>query len=389
LPDPVHGRDGQALRELCGRPAAIVTFLEGMWPRRPNERHCQQVGRALAGLHVAGRDFPMRRENDLSLEGWRELARKTRARADEVERDLGRLIDEEMEFLSARWPKALEKGVIHADLFPDNVFFRGDRLSGLIDFYFACTDFLAYDLAICLNAWCFETDGSFNATKSRLMVKGYGQVRPITEDEIEALPILARGGALRFMLTRLYDWLNHPEGAFVSRRSIGGASASSRDEIGRSLRNLMAAPARPQHVEIFTDGACSGNPGPGGWGVLLRHGESEREISGAEPATTNNRMELMAAIMALEVLKRPSEVRLHTDSQYVRQGITVWIHDWKKRGWKTADKKPVKNLDLWQRLEQAVQRHRVRWIWVKGHSGHDGNERADTLARNAIGRLEE
>ncbi len=146
---------------------------------------------------------------------------------------------------------------------------------------------------------------------------------------------------------------------------------------------------RPRHVEIFTDGACSGNPGPGGWGVLMRQGATLKEMSGAEAKTTNNRMELMAAIMALEALKRPADIRLHTDSQYLRLGITTWIHDWKRRGWKTADKKPVKNVDLWRRLEEAASRHKVQWIWVKGHSGHDGNERADGLARKAIKTLAE
>jgi ribonuclease HI len=149
----------------------------------------------------------------------------------------------------------------------------------------------------------------------------------------------------------------------------------------------MKAAASQRHVEIFTDGACSGNPGPGGWGAILRYGKSERELSGADSGTTNNRMEMTAAIMALEALKRPSLVHLHTDSQYLRQGITTWIHDWKRRGWKTADKKPVKNVDLWQRLDQATQPHKVRWIWVKGHSGHDENERADQLARAAIATL--
>jgi len=139
-----------------------------------------------------------------------------------------------------------------------------------------------------------------------------------------------------------------------------------------------------QIVEIFTDGACSGNPGPGGWGALLRYGKSERALSGAEPETTNNRMELMAAIAALEALTRPSHVHLHTDSQYLKQGITAWIHDWKRRGWKTADRKPVKNIDLWQRLEAALERHKVEWFWVRGHTGHAENERADQLARAAI-----
>jgi homoserine kinase type II len=214
-PTPLNGRDGKALRELCGRPAAICSFLEGMWPRRPNERHCQLLGAALADLHVKGRDFPMTRPNNLSLAGWHDLAAKTEARADEVEAGLGALIAEELGYLDAHWPRDLEIGTIHADLFPDNVFFLGDKLSGLIDFYFACTDFLAYDLAICINAWCFEPDNSFNTTKARLMVRAYDSHRKLPEAEIAALPILARGSALRFLLTRLYDWLNHPEGAFV------------------------------------------------------------------------------------------------------------------------------------------------------------------------------
>jgi ribonuclease HI len=139
-------------------------------------------------------------------------------------------------------------------------------------------------------------------------------------------------------------------------------------------------------VDIFTDGACSGNPGPGGWGALLRYGAVEKELSGGEPATTNNRMEMMAAIIALEALKRPSTVKVHTDSQYLRNGITEWLPNWKRRGWKTADKKPVKNADLWQRLEAAEKPHRVEWLWVRGHDGHVENERVDQLARDAIPR---
>ena len=137
-------------------------------------------------------------------------------------------------------------------------------------------------------------------------------------------------------------------------------------------------------VEIFTDGACSGNPGPGGWGALLRWRDSVKEMKGGERETTNNRMEMMAAIRALEALKRPSQVQLHTDSTYLRDGITKWIHGWKKKGWKTANKKPVKNVDLWQRLEGAIERHQVEWHWVKGHAGHPENERADALAREGI-----
>jgi len=139
-------------------------------------------------------------------------------------------------------------------------------------------------------------------------------------------------------------------------------------------------------VEIFTDGACSGNPGPGGWGALLRYGAVEKELSGGERLTTNNRMEMMAAIAALEALKRPAKVKLHTDSQYLKNGITEWLPNWKRRGWKTADKKPVKNADLWQRLEAAEKPHQVEWLWVRGHDGHVENERVDLLARNAIQR---
>jgi ribonuclease HI len=143
----------------------------------------------------------------------------------------------------------------------------------------------------------------------------------------------------------------------------------------------------PGRVVIHTDGACSGNPGPGGWGAILEWGGRRREIKGGETHTTNNRMELMAAISALETLKRPCDVDLHTDSQYLRQGIMSWIHGWKRNGWRTADKKPVKNADLWQRLDGAVARHTVHWHWVRGHSGHDLNERADELAREAIAEL--
>lgn len=140
-------------------------------------------------------------------------------------------------------------------------------------------------------------------------------------------------------------------------------------------------------VELYADGACRGNPGPGGWGVLLRAGGRERTLHGGEATTTNNRMELTAVIRGLEALKRPSRVQLYTDSQYVQKGITQWIHDWKRRGWRTADKKPVKNIDLWQQLDALAGRHTVSWHWVKGHAGHDGNERADALANRGIDEL--
>ncbi len=215
-PTPIRGRDGEALRELCGRPAAIVTFLEGLWPKRIKPRHCEQLGAELARMHLAGLDFPMYRPNNLSVEGWRGLVEACGARADEVEPGLAGELAREIAVLEQAWPRDLPEGVIHADLFPDNVFFKGGEVSGFIDFYFACNDALAYDLAVCLNAWCFEPDGSFNATNARLLLQSYRAVRPFSAAELEALPLLARGSALRFLLTRLFDWLNHPEGAFVA-----------------------------------------------------------------------------------------------------------------------------------------------------------------------------
>jgi len=214
-PQPVRARNGAALGRLAGRAAAIVTFLDGLWIRRPQARHCAAVGEALARMHEAGADFPLRRPNALSIGGWPALFATARERADEVSPGLREEIARELDALQARWPTGLPSGVIHADLFPDNVFFLGDRLSGLIDFYFACNDAFAYDLGICLNAWCFEQDGAFNVSKGMAMIDGYQRLRPLGADEIEALPALARGSALRFMLTRLVDWLDVPPGAKV------------------------------------------------------------------------------------------------------------------------------------------------------------------------------
>jgi homoserine kinase type II len=214
-PLPVHTGAGDVLGTLAGRPAAIVTFLDGLWIRRPSTKHCAAVGAALAKLHLAGADFPMKRANALSVEGWRRLVAQADGRADAVQAGLGKTIADEFAYLEKAWPRGLPQGVIHADLFPDNVFFLGDELSGLIDFYFACIDTLAYDLAVCLNAWCFEPDHSYNVTKGRAMLQAYAQVRALSDQEREALPLLARGAALRFLLTRLVDWLAVPEGALV------------------------------------------------------------------------------------------------------------------------------------------------------------------------------
>ena len=214
-PRPVKNKRGEVLGHIAGRPAAVVTFLDGMWIRRPSPAHCAALGEALARLHLAGLDFMHSRVNALSVNGWRALYENCSARANEVQPELKKFLAAELAHLENAWPSNLPQGVIHADLFPDNVFFLGNKLSGLIDFYFACMDGLAYDVAICLNAWCFESDHSYNVTKGRSLLQAYAQVRPLSQEERRALPLLARGAALRFLLTRLVDWFDVPTGALV------------------------------------------------------------------------------------------------------------------------------------------------------------------------------
>jgi homoserine kinase type II len=222
-PLPVAGRDGAALRMLAGRHAAITTFLPGVWPRRVGLEHCGPVGAALAALHRAGADYPAARENALGPSGWAPLLARSLAdggaAVDAVQSGLGHELQAALARILAAWPDGLPRGAIHADLFPDNVFFLDGRLSGLIDFYFAATDVLAYDIAVCLNAWCFEPDLSFNATKGRALLRAYGATRPLSDAELAALPVLCQGAAIRFALTRLYDWINTPPGAMVTRKN--------------------------------------------------------------------------------------------------------------------------------------------------------------------------
>jgi len=214
-PLPVRARDGAAWRDLNGRPAAVMNFLPGLSPRKPDAAQCAEAGAALARLHLAGADYAMSRPNALSLEGWKTLVKQCEPKANGVKMGLGAVIGSELKALEQNWPRGLPQGVIHADLFPDNVFFVDGHISGIIDFYFACNDALAYDVAVCLNAWCFESDGAFNITKGRALLTAYRATRPFTQAEVEALPWLARGAALRFLLTRLYDWINRDEGALV------------------------------------------------------------------------------------------------------------------------------------------------------------------------------
>jgi homoserine kinase type II len=217
-PQPVRGRDGEALRQLAGRFAVITTFLPGVWPRRVRPEHCAPVGAALAALHLAGADFSPTRRNALGPQGWPPLLARALPQADSVQPGLGAELQAALARILAAWPAGLPVGHIHADLFPDNVFFLDGRLSGLIDFYFAATDILAYDLAVCVNAWCFEPDFSLNVTKARGMLLAYHATRPLLAEERAALPVLCQGAAIRFALTRLYDWINTPPGAMVTRK---------------------------------------------------------------------------------------------------------------------------------------------------------------------------
>jgi len=237
-PVPVHTRHGDISGILNERSAAVLTFLDGVSLRRPAAEHCRLAGSALAELHAAGGSFTGRRVNALGLQGWRKLAVDCAQDADSVVDGLRGLVDEELAFLNSAWPESLPQSIIHADLFPDNVLFVDDRLSGLIDFYFACNDSLAYDLAVTLNAWCFETDGAFNMTKGRALIGGYQEKRTLRSEEREALPILCRGAAIRFLLTRLYDWINHSPAALV--RPKDPREFLSRLRFHRSVKNSGA-----------------------------------------------------------------------------------------------------------------------------------------------------
>ena len=214
-PRPIAMKSGETLGTLAGRPSAIISFLDGLSVSEPTVKHCLLVGSTLADMHGLAQDFTIHRKNALTLENWRPLFESCGDRIDEVQPGLNELISNELNFLEKNWPDTLTSGVIHADLFPDNVFFLKNQLSGFIDFYFACNDLLAYDLAICINAWCFDRKNSFQVEKSKALMQGYISKRVLSNAEFDALPILCRGSALRFLLTRLYDWLNVPAGALV------------------------------------------------------------------------------------------------------------------------------------------------------------------------------
>jgi homoserine kinase type II len=215
-PQPIAAKSGAYLARVQGKPAAIVSFLDGVWPREPTLAHCAAVGETLARMHVALAGFALERANALSVEGWEKLIARRLAQAEALQPGLAALIERDMAEVRAAWPRDLPRGAIHADLFPDNALFVGERLTGVIDFYFACTDFLAYDLAVCLNAWCFVEEREYSVERGRAMLDAYESVRPLTKTERDALPVLARGAALRFFATRLADWATTPANVLIT-----------------------------------------------------------------------------------------------------------------------------------------------------------------------------
>ena len=218
-PVPLARKDGGLISTIKNKPAALVSFLEGRSVKTPRPEHCRALGAAMAQMHLAGDGFELTRPNNHGLGNWQALFERCHSRADEVSPDLTRAMERELTRLQENWPDNLPTGIIHADLFPDNVFFLQGDMSGLIDFYFACNDFYAYDLAIALNAWCFEADATFNVTKARALLSGYQNLRPLAPEEIDAVPILGAGAAMRFLTTRLFDWLNQVDGAQVEPKN--------------------------------------------------------------------------------------------------------------------------------------------------------------------------
>lgn len=218
-PVAIANKNGATLSQIKGKACAIISFLEGAETKEITIENIAEVGAGIARMHIAGSDFFSHRKNDFSIEGWKNIYKTIQTRADELTPGLAKEIGDNIDFLERNWPKNLPSGIIHADVFPDNVFFKNNKLAGVIDFYFACNDFFMYELAICLNSWCFEKNFEFNQAKAKALFSAYNQVREISEAEYAALPILARGAAIRFLLTRLYDWLNRVDGALVTTKN--------------------------------------------------------------------------------------------------------------------------------------------------------------------------
>jgi len=314
-PEVLHNDRGQIVTPLCGRPAAVVSFLDGMGGDAAalTPDLCREGGILAARMHKAAMAIGQEKPNPFGPSRWKTWLETMSADIDSIAPGLFDRASSEYAFLIANWPSTLPRGAIHGDFFPDNVFFKDEKVSGVIDFHFVCTDFFAYEVAIAVNAWCFDSENRFDPARFDAFMDGYQSIRSLNEDEKAALPVLFRAAALRFLLSRCEEALSvkdsdhvvpHDPLVFLSR-----------------LRHFQGGGM----IDIFTDGACSGNPGPGGWGAILRWNGHEKELSGGEDVTTNNRMEMMAVIRALQSLKKPSPVTIHTDSQYVQKGVAEGV----------------------------------------------------------------
>merc|ERR1711991_243416 len=297
-PAPIYNNNNETITNFEGKKLMIVSFLEGRAKQNLSPVNCKSIGSEIAKMHELTKNFKLKRQNDLSVHSWRKLFNSVKDKCENIHKDLPRLIEENLNDVEKNWPKNLPKGIIHADLFHDNIFFIQDKFSGVIDFYFSCEDFFAFEIAICFNALCFDglkSNLSFNVTKAKNFIDGYTSIRKLSDEELNNIKVLSQGAALRFLLTRVFDALNKVEGAIVKIKDP--MEYLKRLEFHKNAKNhedyffLMK-------LKIYTDGACSGNPGKGGWAAIILDDSNKSSISGSESNTTNNRMELMAPIMA-------------------------------------------------------------------------------------------
>ena len=384
-PVPIINNQNKAITKYKNKSLMIVSFLEGKAKSVLNPEDCKALGNEVAKMHLITKNFKIKRENDLSIGSWRKIFDQVKDQCIKIHKDLPKLIEANLKDVEKNWPKNLPNGIIHADLFSDNIFFKDNKFSGIIDFYFSCNDFYALEIAICFNALCFDgpkNNLSFNVTKAKNFMDGYNQLRKLNDEEKRSIKTLSQGSALRFLLTRVFDALNVVEGAIVKVKDP--IEYLVRLEFHKNSKNVEDYFFQMKYT-IYTDGACSGNPGPGGWGaVIIDEKNKQINISGKENLTTNNRMELTAPIRALSKIKKYSKIIIFTDSTYLKNGVTLWIKNWEKNGWKSANKKPVKNKDLWLELNKITKQRDITWKWVKAHAGNIHNEQADKLATEAI-----
>ena len=345
VPRTIADRDGAAWRRVRGKPVALIEFLPGISVEHPSPAQARNVGRALAELHrlhLCRELLHKAGQRDWGPTAWPSLLEGCGDALGAIDPALAAIVGEAMPRLLAEWPDDLPRAIVHADLFPDNVLLRGDTVGGLIDFYFACEDFAR-----------LRSGGDARRlvlSRRRLRRGDRRGARRGLRGGTPAIRSRARRAAVAGP-GRVDALRRHPRGRLDRHAGRSAGPAQGSDGVrpaARLLRRARGRGVRVKHVAIFTDGACKGNPGPGGWGAVLRYAGAERELSGREAETTNNRMELTAAIRALEALTRPCAVTLTTDSRYVVDGITKWIDGWTKRGWMNAAKKPVANADLWR-----------------------------------------